>query len=350
MNESHQPAVSDGRQTKVTDSHFLRRLPFFYWGAWCVAAGLGLYFFAIFLSILRLALLQPALFVHTIEQLLWISGFPTTVGILLISVDLGLVLPTKRRLARRPIEELTSPPALTVALTAYNDEASIFDAVQDFLSHPLVRRVIVVNNNSTDKTRERAMAAGAEVFDENIQGYGACVYRCLRQALEYEDTNLVVLCEGDMTFRAADLDKFLAYTRHAQIVNGTRIVEQLREYQTQLSTFMFYGNFFVGKMLEAKHLGSGTFTDAGTTYKVIRRDCLAALLECLDSKVNLEFNVHFLDSALENGFRLVECPITFHPRVGVSKGGNINNLRALKVGLKMILGLSIGWNRSFLRD
>ena len=64
-----------------------------------------------------------------------------------------------------------------------------------------------------------------------------------------ENGQLIVLCEGDMTFRARDLEKLLAYIDHADVVNGTRIVEQLREYSTQLSTFMFYGNFFVGKLL-----------------------------------------------------------------------------------------------------
>jgi len=59
--------------------------------------------------------------------------------------------------------------------------------------------------------------------------------------------------------------------------------------------------------------------------------------------VNLEFNAHFLDVALENGFTIIECPITFYPRVGKSKGGNVNNFRALKVGLRMIMGLSFGW-------
>jgi len=102
-------------------------------------------------------------------------------------------------------------------------------------------------------------------------------------------------------------------------------------------------------MLEAKHLESGTFTDVGTTYKVIRRDCLATLLDHLDPKVNLEFNAHFLDRALENGYVIVECPITFHPRVGVSKGGNVSNLGALKVGLRMLLGLSFGWNKRIFR-
>jgi hypothetical protein len=59
--------------------------------------------------------------------------------------------------------------------------------------------------------------------------------------------------------------------------------------------------------------------------------------------VNLEFNAHFLDVALTEGCDVVECPITFHPRVGVSKGGNTNNKRALRVGLRMMLGIVTSW-------
>jgi hypothetical protein len=65
----------------------------------------------------------------------------------------------------------------------------------------------------------------------------------------------------------------------------------------------------------------------------------------LNPAINLEFNAHFLDIALAAGERVVECPITFHPRVGISKGGNTNNLRALRVGVRMIVGLCCGWSR-----
>jgi hypothetical protein len=40
---------------------------------------------------------------------------------------------------------------------------------------------------------------------------------------------------------------------------------------------------------------------------------------------------------------MVECPITFHARIGASKGGNTNNARAFKVGGRMILGIVFGW-------
>jgi glycosyltransferase involved in cell wall biosynthesis len=234
------------------------------------------------------------------------------------------------------------PQQVVVALTAYNDEASIGRAVDDFRRHPLVSSVIVVDNHSGDGTFEQAKRAGAHVVSELPTGYGRCVYRCFQEALQ-TGASLIVLCEGDMTFRAKDLEKLIAYIDHADIVNGTRIVEQLRARTTQLSTFMYYGNFFVGKLLELKHLGRGTFTDVGTTYKLIRRDSLVRLMPLLNPAINLEFNAHFLDVALANGERLVECPITFHPRIGASKGGNVNDLRALRVGLRMIAGLCFGW-------
>jgi glycosyltransferase involved in cell wall biosynthesis len=202
--------------------------------------------------------------------------------------------------------------------------------------------VIVVSNNSRDDTMERARAAGAIVFNEMKQGYGQCVYRCLQEAIAHSE-DLVLLCEGDRTFRAYDIGKLLAYIPHADIVNGTRTVEQLLARSTQLSTFMYYGNLFAGKLLEAKHLGRSTLTDVGTTYKLCRREALISLMPNLMPTVNLEFNAHFLDVALTMGCDVVECPITFHPRVGVSKGGNTNNRRALRVGLRMILGIVTSW-------
>jgi uncharacterized protein with PIN domain len=270
------------------------------------------------------------------------AGLLVALGTVLAAVDLFVLLPAKRR---RDAVRVEPPVAsdLTVVLTAYNDEASIGQAVQDFRSHLAVRRVIVVDNASRDGTARVAAEAGARVVHEAARGYGCCVWRALHEGALCEDTEMILLCEGDCTFRAFDIDKFLAYASHADIVNGTRIVEQLRSPRTQLTTFMYYGNFFVGKLLEAKHIGAGTFTDVGTTYKLCRKAAVEALLPRLNREVDLEFNAHLLDVALGSGLGVVECPITFFARVGDSKGGNTTNWRALAVGLRMIRGLLFGW-------
>jgi hypothetical protein len=334
-----QAVAIDSRSRSVPD------LPLFFIGILISMAGFGVYLAGLVFSLIRITLSLGEPFRHWNEAIVWYSGIPVTIGMAFAALDLALMFPAKRRAARRNVLEPIKDRRVVVALTAYNDDLSIAGAVADFQAHPMVDRVIVVDNNSKDKTSEHARAAGASVVLETRPGYGRCVYRCYQEALEQSTAELIVLCEGDMTFRARDLEKFLAYADHADVINGTRIVEQLREYSTQLSTFMYYGNFFVGKLLELKHLGRGTFTDVGTTYKMVRRQSLQRLLPVLNPAVNLEFNAHFMDVALAHGERVIECPITFHPRVGVSKGGNVNNGRAMMVGLRMMRGLCFGWEK-----
>ena len=322
----------------------VRSTPLLLYGVLLFCLGIAAFLMGVLLVVPRYLLGLRELLDPIAEWLVWYSGVPIVLGLALAAFDLLILLREKKPNVPVRYDPVTEQK-VTVALTAYNDEESIGPAVEDFLAHPLVARVIVVSNNSSDRTFERAAAAGAVTFNELAPGYGRCVFRCLSEAMTFTDTDLVVLCEGDRTFRAFDIDKLLAYAPHADVVNGARTVEPLRQYATQLSTFLFYGNVFVGKLLEAKYLGRGTITDVGTTYKLCRRQALGQLLPHLDPSVNLEFNAHFLDTALKRGLVLVECPITFHARVGVSKGGNVNNIRGFTVGLRMIMGILFGWRR-----
>jgi hypothetical protein len=316
---------------------------------WCalygfllVSLALAAYVTGVALGPLRWLLLNPPLLRQINEAIVWYSGIPLVAGTLLICWDLfGHVRQLRGLKSIR--HDLPENLRLTVVLTAYNDERSIGGAVQDFRAHRLVARVIVISNNSKDRTMEFAAQAGAIVFNETRQGYGACVHRALREALAFEDTELTLLCEGDLTFRAADIEKFLAYIPHADVVNGSRIVEQLQDRNTQLSLFMHYGNLFAGKVLELKHLGMVSLTDVGTTYKLCRNAALRGLMGRLNPQVNLEFNAYFLDTALKAGLRILECPITFYPRVGTSKGGNVNNRIATRLGLRMLFGIFVDW-------
>ena len=331
---------------KLQDSVYagLVRFPAFLYGFLIGGCGVVVSISTILIGFLCSFVKPYGYFPGVFDRILWYSGIMMVIGLILILTDLFVLLPNKR--PRREI--LWNPPAnmnLTVVLTAYNDEPSIGLAVEDFRSHPKVKRVIVVDNNSEDRTVAVAGQYGAQVVHEPLRGYGSCVWRALQEGSRCTDTELTLLCEGDMTFRSYDIEKFLAYLPHVDIVSGTRISEQLRAHRTQLTTFMYYGNFFAGKLLELKHLGRGTFTDVGTTYKLCRNTALQHILPLLNPGINLEFNAHFLDTALESGTTVVECPVTFHNRIGISKGGNASNRLALKVGIRMITGIIIGWRK-----
>lgn len=314
-------------------------------GCILIALGNAGFFLAAIFGFFRFVFSLGAFYKDLIQGLLWYSALPVVIGFILVSIDIIFVVNLKRR-QKSVINDLISNRLITVVLTAYNDEKSIQGAVKDFLLRDDVKRVIVISNNSSDQTVNHAASAGAIVVNESIQGYGACVVRALREAISYDDTEMICLCEGDLTFRARDLDKLLAYIAHADVVNGTRIVEQLQDANTQVSTFIHYGNLAVAKLLEFKYLGDVTLTDVGTTYKLMRRNSLEKIMNQLSNQINLEFNPYFLETCLVNKLSVIECPITFYPRVGESKGGNKSNLIAFKLGVKMILGIILGWRGS----
>lgn len=335
------PAIDDAVPASIPASR--ATFPALLWGLLLAGTGFGVYTLGVLSRFLSLPFDPRGHLLPFLQAMVWHSGILVVTGLILVAVDLVVLLPRKRLGLDGRYEPLANL-GVTVVLTAYNDEASIGPAVQDFHAHPRTRRVVVIDNNSVDRTSTVAAEAGGVVVRELQPGYGRCVWRALAEGVSYGGTDLTLLCEGDMTYRAYDIDKLLAYAPHADIVNGTRIVEQLRAFRTQLTTGMSYGNFLAGKLLELKHLGRGTFTDVGTTDKLCRNSALVRLLPLLDSAVNLEFNAHFLDSALGHGFRVVECPVTFHARYGQSKGAS-SNWVAMKVGLRMVAGMLFGWGR-----
>lgn len=317
---------------------------FLLYGFLLIFLGFSLYFLSIIFSIFRLIFFYNNQTIKYInDRIIWFSGTPTTMGIIILIIYFFFLLPKLEKNKKLLTNKLKNE-MITVVIMAYNEEKSIFSCVKDFKNHPLVKRVIVINNNSKDKTKQEAKRAGAIVVDEFTQGYGPCAYRALSEGAKYDDTSLTLLTEGDMTFRSSDIDKFIAYIPHADIVNGTRIAEQLRESNTQMTTFIYYGNFFVAKLLELKNVGKCSLSDVGTTYKLCRNSALRKVLPKVSSKINHEFNPQFIDIVIQNNIILIECPITFYKRVGESKGGNKNNFAAFIIGMRMIFGITLSWN------
>ncbi|MCZ6711003.1 MAG: hypothetical protein O7B25_11625, partial [Gammaproteobacteria bacterium] len=161
-------------------------MPFLLYGIYLFCIGIVMYLIGVLAVVPRYLLGLYDILTPMSEWLVWYSGVPITLGFAFALFDILVLYDRKRPLQHLRVDPIGDGP-VTVALTAYNDEESIGDAVRDFRAHPMVRRVIVVSNNSTDRTFERSEAAGALTFNEEAPGYGRCVHRCYAEALRFDD-------------------------------------------------------------------------------------------------------------------------------------------------------------------
>jgi glycosyltransferase involved in cell wall biosynthesis len=270
----------------------------------------------------------------------FVELYRTLVASTLISgLALFLVLFILHRLFVPPRDFLCRPltnAKVHVGLTAYNDEICIGDAVREFQQCSAVDQVIVVENNSRDKTYQVALASGASrVVTEMIPGYGSCCMRALAEsAVGLDDDDVIILCEGDMTFSAHDVNKFLSYLENCDLVLGTRTTQELRAIKTQLDWLINPANQIVAKMIQTRFWGT-RLTDVGCTYRAIRVGAYHRLHGALRVRGN-HFSPHMFIEALKLRIRVIEIPVVFRERAGVSKGVGSSKIKAARVAIRML--------------
>ncbi len=218
---------------------------------------------------------------------------------------------------------------VSVVFPAYNEEENIRCAIEDFFIPDVVDEIVVVNNNSRDRTVEEASQTCARIVHESNQGYGYALRRGLREARG----DLIITAEPDGTFVGRDIFKLLAYSDDFEMVCGTRTARELIWSGANMGWFLRFGNWAVAKMLEFLYNGP-SLTDCGCTMRLIHREALL--------KIQDQFTVggsHFLPEmvilALRKRIRIIEVPVNYRSRVGESKiTGNFKG--ALRTGLRMI--------------
>jgi glycosyltransferase involved in cell wall biosynthesis len=218
---------------------------------------------------------------------------------------------------------------VSVVIPAYNEEKSISNVVKDF-SKPYVDEIIVVDNNSTDRTAELARKAGARVVKEIKQGYGYAIQRGLREA----KGEIIFVTEADQTFVGKDMEKLLAYIEDADMVLGTRTCMQLVDKNANMGLFLRWGNIFIAKVLELLY-GNVRLTDVGCTFRAIRKKALKKIINKF--KVGgSHFSPEMILEALKANLKIIEVPVNYRQRVGKGKITSASKFKAFKVGLKML--------------
>jgi glycosyltransferase involved in cell wall biosynthesis len=227
-----------------------------------------------------------------------------------------------------------APYAVVVAIPVLNEGATI-GAVIRAIPRDVVSRVIVADGGSTDATRERARAAGADVIDAGA-GYGRA---CLAAAQAAEDGSIMVFMDGDGADDPDAIAKLVAPIAAGELdfVIGSRARGQ-RE-PGSMAWHQLLAGAAAGAAMRV--LYGVRYTDM-CAFRAIRRDTLLKLgMRELTYGWNLEMQMRAARARL----RILEIPVNYRNRSGGSSkvAGNLRGtLRAASRIIATFVRVGIG--------
>ncbi|HYN22736.1 MAG TPA: glycosyltransferase family 2 protein [Thermoanaerobaculia bacterium] len=205
-----------------------------------------------------------------------------------------------------------SKGAIDVVIPAFNEERSLPLVLRD-LPRPLVRRIVVADNASSDGTERAARDGGAEVVYAPRKGYGSACLAALEHLRRTGPPEVVVFVDADWSDHPEELPRLIApiLAGEADLVIGSRVLGK-REPGAMLPQARA-GNLIACAMIRL--LYGHRFTDLGP-FRAIRWESLERL-EMADP--DFGWTAEMQVKALRHGLRCVEVPVSYRRRIGVSK-------------------------------
>jgi glycosyltransferase involved in cell wall biosynthesis len=218
-----------------------------------------------------------------------------------------------------------------VIIPALNEEKALPRVLVE-IPRPPVRRIIVADNGSTDRTAAAAREHGAEVVREPERGYGAACLRALGH-LAGDPPDIVVFLDGDYSDHPSELLTLIAPIRagEAEMVIGSRA--RGRQERGALSPQQRVGNAIACRALRLVY--GVTYTDLGP-FRAIRWETLQAL--GMQDR-NYGWTVEMQIKAAKRNVTYQEVPVSYRRRTGASKvSGTVRGSLGAGVKILWLLG------------
>jgi|SoiMethySBSTD1v2_1073268.scaffolds.fasta_scaffold1203629_2 glycosyltransferase involved in cell wall biosynthesis len=198
---------------------------------------------------------------------------------------------------------------VSVVIPTYNEAGSIAHVLDD-IPQSLVTEVLVVDAGSSDGTRQIAAGRGARVIVEPRRGYGRA---CLTGLAAVNHPDVVVFLDGDYSDRPRELRRLLDPIREGQadIVLGSRLAGGLAP--GAMPWHAKLGNRLAAILI--RWLYGISLTDLGP-FRAARFEVLRALEL---REMTYGWAVELATRGAMHGYRVLEVPVSYHPRIGVSK-------------------------------
>ena len=198
---------------------------------------------------------------------------------------------------------------VSVIIPTRNEALAIGRVLAD-VPRNLVNEVIVVDNCSSDGTPEIAAGMGARVISETRRGYGQA---CLTGVADADAPDVLVFLDGDYSDRPAELPLLLAPIAEgrADITIGSRLAGP--RIAGALPWHALFGNWLAASLI--RNLFGLRISDLGP-FRAVRAEALLAVeLE----ETTYGWAVELIVKGAIRGLRIIEVPVSYHPRIGKSK-------------------------------
>lgn len=189
-------------------------------------------------------------------------------------------------------------------IPCHNEEPTVGEVVRSFRTELPTAQIYVFDNNSSDRTVECALAAGAIVLKEPRQGKGFVVQSMFRQV----EADLYVMVDGDATYPAPEVHRLLkpVVANEADMVVGSRLQSGTSSEFRQINR---WGNRLVLALLNS--IFGVHLTDILSGYRAFNRKFVKELpLFGGGFEIETELTI----KAIARGWRIVEIPTTLTAR------------------------------------
>jgi glycosyltransferase involved in cell wall biosynthesis len=204
---------------------------------------------------------------------------------------------------------------LTVLIPCYNEEKGVSKVIQSIPKEKLnalgyATDILVIDNNSKDKTSEVAKNAGARVLLEKKQGKGYAVRKGFKAI---KDSNIVVMIDGDNTYKASEMLRLVEPIDNGfcDVVLGSRLSGNIAE--GSMPYFNRMGNWLFTFLVRVGY--HGNVTDVCTGYFAWKGSKLKELSKYVESN-GFSLEMEMVTKMAKMKFNIISVPITYKKRSG----------------------------------
>jgi len=201
---------------------------------------------------------------------------------------------------------------LSIIVPAYNEEGAIAQTIeglkQELNKLDLDYEIIVVNDGSTDKTKEileRTQEIKVIHHPEN-RGYGAS----LKTGFKQSQNGLTLITDADGTYPNESIPDLIKHTSDYDMVVGARTGKKAK-----IPLIRKPAKWIMGKL--ANYLSGMKIPDINSGLRIMKKSLIEKYLYILPD--GFSFTTTITLAALTNGYRVKYVPITYSKRTGKSK-------------------------------